>query len=289
MAGDLLNSLERTGAGGYRNDGEVSGVAYGKRGDLYGGMGADWGDFDNDGRFDLFVATFTAEEKNLYRDTGGGVYEEIGAARGLAPLNPLVSFGVKFADFDDDGFLDLVVASGHIQDNIEKIDPNQRYKQPLTLLRNEGGKTFSDRSARLPADARHPIAGRGLAVGDYDNDGKMDVLAIDSEGVPLLLHNETPNAGNWLLLTLEGTGKSNRDAYGAIVTVTAGGRKFVRACRADGSYLSSSDKRVPIGIGDATTANIVIEWPDAKKTEYQNLAANARYLVRPGDAAQTLP
>ena len=282
MPGDLLIPAD---SGRYRNDGEASGVAYSKKGDIHGGMGLDWGDFDNDGQIDLFVATFYGEEKALYKNDGG-VFEEVSAANGLAPLTPLVSFGVKFADFDNDGYLDLAVASGHIQDNIEKITPSQIYKQPISLLRNKNGKGFEDISERLPAVARLPIAGRGLAIGDYDNDGKIDLLIVDSEGKPLLLHNETrrQEGNGWVSLRLVGTGHSARSAYGAIVTLRIGSQTLTRLCRADGSYLSSSDSRVHFGLGTATSANeITIRWPDGREQHVGSLDADHYYHIIEGD------
>ena len=141
---------------------------------------------------------------------------------------PYVTFGAKWLDFDNDGFLDLLLTNGHIQDNIERIDAHAAYRQPTQLFHNEGGRKFVDVSQTgLSEAARRAIVGRGLAVGDYDNDGRMDALVVDSEGTPILLHNEAApeRSGNWIGLSLRQP-KSNVFAYGAQVTVKAGGRSF---------------------------------------------------------------
>jgi enediyne biosynthesis protein E4 len=121
-----------------------------------------------------------------------------------------------------------------------------------------------------------PIVGRGLAVGDYDNDGRVDVLIVDSEGKPLLLHNETPQAGHWLLLSLSG-----KPSHGALVTITLpDGKKLLRHCQTDGSYLSASDARVHVGLGSATKASVSIKWPDGKTTEHKDLAADQVHSLK---------
>src|SRR5262249_22136861 len=154
------------------------------------------------------VATFAHEDKCLYHNLGQGVFEERGVETGVASaLEPYVSFGCKFADFDNDGWLDLIVASGHIQDNIAQISPKETFFQPVEVLHNPGPSPAV--SERVSADAGlerlPPILGRGLAVGDYDNDGRIDVLVVNSAGSPLLLHNETHAPGHWIGLKLVGT------------------------------------------------------------------------------------
>jgi hypothetical protein len=144
----------------------VSGTAYSKEGSLHGGMGVDWGDWDDDGDLDLFVGTFQGETKCLYRSENNGAYfVEQGDEVGLTPARPLVTFGAKFLDFDNDGYLDLLMANGHVQDNIDAIDPTASYRQPTLLFRNEKGRHFAPVSARMDARAQVPIVGRGVAVG----------------------------------------------------------------------------------------------------------------------------
>jgi hypothetical protein len=263
LGGDLFRNPN---GGRMVNISIVSGTSYDRFGHYHSGMGIDWGDYDNDGRPDLFVTTFAHEDKCLYHNMGGGAFEERGVETGVASaLEPYVSFGCKFADFDNDGWLDLIVASGHVEDNVAQIKNGESYRQPLELLRNTGRPpiTFERVTRSAGLEKLGPIIGRGLAVGDFDNDGRMDVLAADSEGTPVLLHNETRTPGHWLGLKLVGKRRSNRDAYGAVVTVEVGKQRWMRLCRADGSYLSSSDKRVHIGLGKADhVERVTVRWPD---------------------------
>lgn len=266
MPGDLLRPDAGAGSGPlkYTNVAELVGTAFDRDGNMHGGMGTDWGDYDGDSRLDLFVATFSGETKSLYRNEGEGRFMDSALATLLGtPTRPYVAFGSRFLDFDNDGWLDLAIANGHVQDNIDTIDPKQTYRQPAQLFRNKGGSPlFFEEVSKQAPDLQKPIVGRGMATGDYDNDGKVDLLFVDSEGTPLLLHNEGTGAAHWLGLRLVGT-KSNRNGYGAMVTVKlGGGRTLLRHCHADGSYLSSSDPRVHVGLGAATAVESVeIRWP----------------------------
>lgn len=262
------------------NRGPDAGVHVDADGSVHGGMGADWGDYDNDGKLDLIIATFNNEAKSLYRNEGDGLYRDSSQAAGTSlPLLPYVSFGTKFFDADNDGLLDLLFANGHVQDNIAEIDRSQSYRQPCVLLRNQDGRRFEDITKDASTALTRPIVGRGLAVGDYDNDGRMDVLVGDIEGAPLLLHNESPQK-SWIGFTLEGT-RSNRNGYGARVSVTVGGKTYVRHCHTDGSYLSASDKRVHFGLGNATQIEkISIQWPSGVQQTVSNAALNRYNAVK---------
>jgi enediyne biosynthesis protein E4 len=286
MPGDLLKpSLKLVGGKtsvAYENIGELSGTAFDRDGNMHGGMGTDWGDYDNDGKPDLFVATFQNEVKSLYRNEGEGRFMDVGIPSGISlPATPFVAFGVKFLDFDNDGNLDLVVANGHVQDNIAEVQTGAVYRQSSQLFRNKGGKPilFEDVSSAVGPDFGKKIIGRGLATGDYDNDGKVDVLIVDSEGKPLLLHNEGGPAHHWLGVQLVGT-KSNRDGYGATVTLkTAGGKMLYRHCHADGSYMSSSDPRVHFGLGtEEKVESLTVRWPSGR-TETFDAPTVDRYMV----------
>lgn len=271
IEGDLLHNT----GGKFKEIGAESGTAFNNEGQVHGGMGVDWGDYDNDGKLDLVVATFQHEAKCVYHNDDNNLFTESSAQLGLSDKAlPWVSFGCKFLDFDNDGYLDLIFANGHVQDNIEKIDPSTAYKQPLLLLHNEGGKSFSDASSAAGAVFQQKIAGRGLAIGDIDNDGKIDVLVVDSEGAPLLLHNDAKPVGHWLLCRLQGT-KSNRDGLGALVTfVLPDGGKRLRHCATDGSYMSASDRRVHCGLGSATSATIIVRWPSGHTDAYKAVTAD---------------
>ena len=282
MLGDLL---QPKGPGGrYTNIGGPAGVAFDRDGNIHGGMGTDWGDYDNDGRLDLIVGTFQSETKSLYHNDGGALFSDQSYQTNLATATiPWLTFGTKWADFDNDGWLDLMLANGHVQDNIHDIDSSTTYRQPTLLFHNDGGHRFTDLSQTAGPVLQRPIVGRGLAVGDFDNDGRVDALVVDSEGKPLLLHNESRNAGHFLSLTLVGT-KSNRDGYGALVTVQTPGLTQTRLCHADGSYLSSSDKRIHVGLGTATSAQRVsVRWPSGHTDTFHAVAADHFYTLREGD------
>jgi len=273
------NLLKNQGAS-FKDVGELAGAALDSSGAVHGGMGIDWGDYDNDGRLDLFVGTFQNQAKCIYHNDGA-YFTDHSAALGLGSLAPNVTFGAKWLDYDNDGWLDLVLANGHVQDNIHAIDSSAEYRQPVALCHNGAGGRFADVSAQMAPACTTPIVGRGLAIGDIDNDGLMDVLVVDSAGAPLLLRNETAGAGHWLELTLVGT-RSNRDGIGALVTAAAGGLKQVRLCQTGGSYLSSSDRRVHIGLGPATTADITVRWPSGHVDSYHDVPADRILTAREG-------
>jgi hypothetical protein len=261
IACDLFRNL---GRGRFQNVGLTTGTAYDGAGNRIGGMAVDWADYDNDGRPDLLATAFSAQSTVLFRQKEGGVFEDASHEAGISgPTTPLVGFGSGFLDYDNDGWRDLVLGNGHVMDNAEQIFSAQTYRQPVLLLRNRGGH-FEDVS-RTALRGIPPIAARGSACGDFDNDGRPDVLLMDLEGNPLLLHNQAPG-GHWLGLRLTGT-RSNRDALGARVWVTSGGLRQRFECRTAASLLSSGDPRVLVGLGQASVAERVeVTWPSGRKT-----------------------
>lgn len=279
MPGELFHNCGRK----FKNMGRESGTAYDAYGAIHAGMGIDWGDFDNDGKPDLFAAAFRKEPKCIYRNLGAGVFEEQGKPLGIDEWSvAYVAFGGKWLDVDNDGWLDLMIANGHVQDNIHDIEPAAMYEEPTQLFHNRLGRKFANISTMTGTDLQRPIVGRGLATGDFDNDGRVDALVVNAEGSPLLLHNTSKATGNFLTLTLEGA-KSNRDGYGAKVTVVAGGVLHTRYCHSDGSYLSASDKRVHVGLGSAKTADRVeIRWPSGHVDTYRHIAVNRFWTALEG-------
>jgi enediyne biosynthesis protein E4 len=279
------NLLENTGKS-FVDEGVLSGTSGQPNGNAQAGMGADWGDYDNDGRLDLAVETFRTEAKAIYHNDGAGLFSEQSANLGIRePLLAYLSFGVKWLDDDNSGWLDLMIASGSVFDNVHDIDPTATYRQNTILLQNNHGKQFVDASASLIGDAGRPIVGRGLAIGDFENDGRVGALIVDSEGAPILLQNITAQVGHWFEFNLIGT-KSNRDGLGSLVTVDAGGLKQVRLCTTAGSYMSASDKRVHVGIGAATVAeSVTVHWPSGHIDTYRDLTADRQYTLREGSGA----
>ena len=223
------------------------------------------GDYDGDGRMDLVVTNFSGKGFQLYHGLGRGAFEHQENAVGLAaPTFQSLGFGAKWADVDNDGWPDVLFASGHVYDDPGQIDHFSKFRQPLMLFHNEGGKHFTDLAPKIGGDLARPILGRGLAVGDYDNDGQVDFLVVDYEGRPLLLHNRTQTSNHWITFDLRGHAP-NVFAYGAHLTARAGGKVWAGFVSPASSYLSSSDPRLHFGLGPVKTLESVeIAWPDGR-------------------------
>ncbi len=249
----------------YRNDGLRSGTAFGRDGLTQAGMGADWGDFNLDGRVDLVVATYQTEPKPLYRSDGDGLYSEVGGPLGIAAgTGPYVAWTARFFDYDNDRWPDLLFTNGHTQDNVNLVEADRTYPQPLLLYHNERGEQYVDVSSEGGAAFRNPIVGRGGSFGDYDDDGDIDVLIVNDEGGPLLLRNEGSPKGHWIGIRLVGR-KSNRDGIGARVEVVAKRGRLVKDHQLAGGYISSHDPRMHFGLGDwDSIQSIRIRWPSGK-------------------------
>jgi hypothetical protein len=283
LPGDLFHNR---GGGRFENAGVTSGIAYNAAGQAYAGMGIDWGDMDRDGRPDLVVTTYQHQPRCLYRQDRPGLFSDVAMAAGIgrATINSL-AFGSRFFDVDNDGWLDLALANGHVVDNIQQAEANVTYRQASQLFRNRGAAgpgRFEEISDRAGADFTRPIVGRGLCVGELDDDGRLDLLIVDAEGAPLLLRNEDRSGHHWLSLRLIGT-QGNRDAIGARVTLTAAGQSQTRACFTDGSFMSASDPRIHFGLGTAARVDtIVIQWPGGESTTLRNVPADRTITVREG-------
>ncbi len=266
----------------YENLSSISGVALDRNGNPQAGMGADWGDYDNDGRLDLIVATFQDQARALYHNEGGGQFSYASWAAGLgaATLNRL-AFSALWADFNGDGRLDLMFTNGHVQDTIHRFRPPATYRQPMQCFCNTGSGHFTDVTAQCGDPLQRPIVGRGMAVGDYDNDGRPDLLVVNLEGGPLLLHNDSPGQ-NWLGIRLTGT-RSNRDAIGAQVTLEADGLQQMREVQTGRGYLSSSDPRLLFGLGRAQSVqSLQVRWPSGLTEHLAPPAINRYYTLQEG-------
>jgi hypothetical protein len=262
------------GDGTFEEDGLPSEVAVDVDGRTYAGMGADFADFNNDGWPDIVVTDLANQRYALYQNNGDGTFNYVSQTAGLGPMTlPHSGWGVRFFDYDNDGWKDLLVAQGHDLDTIELNYPNLHYREPLLLARNTG-HGFVDVSTASGAVFRQPWVSRGLAIGDLDNDGRLDAVVTTNDGPPHILHNQTPSKNHWILLTLIGH-KSNRDAIGAEVTlVTASGSQWATVSTA-GSYLSSSDKRVHFGLGgDEVVKKIEIRWPSGIRQTIKDVSAD---------------
>jgi hypothetical protein len=236
------------GNGTFREVGLASGVAVDGEGHSYAGMGVDFADYNNDGLPDLVVTDLANQMYALYRNNGDGTFSYETYPSGLGRMTATHSgWGVRFLDCDLDGWKDMLIAQGHDLDTIQLTFPGLRYREPMLLARNTG-KEFVDVSASAGNMFQQAWVGRGLAIGDIDNDGRLDAVVTTNDGPAYVLHNETPTHNHWLILQLRGH-TSNRDAIGAVVrAVTAQGSQFATLTTA-GSYLSSSDKRLHFGLG----------------------------------------
>jgi enediyne biosynthesis protein E4 len=242
-------------------------------GRAFAGMGVDFADFDNDQLPDVIVTDLAYQMYALFQNNGDGTFKYVSHASGLGAMTLLHSgWGVRFVDYDNDGWKDLLIAQSHVLDTVERSFPQLRYREPMLLARNTG-HGFVDASAKSGTPFQTPCAWRGMAIGDLDNDGRLDAVITTNDGPLYVLRNETSTANHWLMLNLIGH-KSNRDAIGAEVTVTTQQGKQLATVTTAGSYLSSSDKRVHFGLGADTVATIEIRWPSGVPQTIKNVRAD---------------
>jgi len=249
------------GGGKFEEIAEPAGIAYNADGRPRSGMGVDSADYDQDGWMDLFVANIDREFYSLYRNNHDESFDDRARGMGIAEPTRLMSgWGLKFFDFDNDGDLDLLLANGNPDDLIEHVHPQVKYQEPMLLFHNTG-KMFKNISAESGPIFAQPLSARGMAIGDFNNDGAVDVLVCVNDGAPLLLHNNAAAGNHWLGVRLVGK-KSNPDAVGARIAYQAQDLKRNRMKVGGGSYLSDHDPRVVLGIGKRTKFDwIEVKWP----------------------------
>jgi hypothetical protein len=244
-----------------------AGVSVASDGMPRAGMGTDIGDFDGDGRLDIFVTNHEFEGHTLFRSLGGGLFEDATFASGVGqPTLPFVGFGTVFFDFDNDGDLDLSVANGHVMNSPGHIRPGAKEAQRRLLLRNDGGR-FRDVAPSSGGGFAAERVGRALVAGDVDNDGDLDLLAVNNNGPADLLRNGGSPGSHAVIVKLIGT-TSNRSAVGARVKATAGATTQLREVKAGSSYLGQNDPRVHVGLGRAAQIDrLEIRWPNSPSPE----------------------
>jgi enediyne biosynthesis protein E4 len=249
------------GAGQFEEIGTAAGVAYSEAGRPRSGMGVDSADFNQDGWMDLFVANIDHEMYSLYQNNRDETFDDQAAATGIGPATRLMSgWGLKFLDYDNDGNLDLFLANGNPDDLIQIYHKDVGYQEPM-LLFHHSGNGFQNVSPQSGPVFEKALSARGLATGDFDNDGGVDVLISVNDGPPLLLHNNAGRQNHWLGLQLVGS-KANRDAVGARVSYQAGDLVASRMKVGGGSYLSSHDPRLVLGIGRRARLDwLAVKWP----------------------------
>ena len=238
------------------------GVAFDEDGREQAGMGSTIGDYDNDGRPDIFKTNFSDDTSSLYHNEGDGTFSSTISDAGLRFNTQFLGWGTMFMDVDNDGRLDILSVNGHVYPEVDTAHLGSSYKEPRLLYWNSGGGKFKDISKDCGPGCTEPESSRGLAIGDLWNDGRLSAVVNNMSGQPMLLVNESRNQNHWLGIITRGT-KSNRDGIGAKVTVVAGDHKFVQEVRSGSSYISSNDLRLHFGLGSGdNVSRIEVRWPN---------------------------
>ncbi len=274
---------QNQGHGTFKEVGFLAGAAVNANGRPGAGMGTDMADYDNDGLLDIFVTHLDMEANTLYHNIGQGIFEDATFQTGLGePSLPFVGFGTALFDYDNDGYLDLAVANGNVLDNATYFRDNATYAQRKLLFHNEGNGTFKEIGLGSGPGFALRKVGRGLAVGDFDNDGNLDLLITNNGQTADLLRNDGGNRNHFLMVRTIGT-KSNRDGIGARLKLTVGSTTQVREVKAGSSYLSQNDMRVHFGLGQATRADrLEVRWPSGRVDVLENLEANQFLTLQEG-------
>jgi enediyne biosynthesis protein E4 len=270
------NKLYRNnGNGTFSEVGMQAGVAYGEDGTARGAMGADAADYDRSGRPHLLVGNFANQMMGLYHNEGRGLFvdEAPSSSVGRASLLSL-TFGAFFFDYDLDGYPDIFAGNGHIEPDINRIQPKVQYKEPPLLFHNLGNGRFENVSAGVGPEFQRSMVARGAAYADFDRDGDLDVLISQNNGPAVLLRNDGGNRNNWVTIRLNGT-RSNRSGLGAVVRVESASGKQWNVVHSGSSYCSQSDLALTFGLKqDRTVSAVSVEWPSGTKQRFTNLSVN---------------
>ncbi len=260
----------------------VAGAAFNEDGREQAGMGSTVADFDGDGRLDIFKTNFSDDTSTLYRNNGNGTFDDVTFAAGLGLYTRYLGWGTMFLDFDNDGWPDLLLVNGHVYPEVDKQNLGSSYEEPRILYHNNGNKTFTDVSAQAGPGITAVHAGRGLAIGDLWNDGRISAVISNMNAPPSLLVNQVRSPNHWIGLRLQGT-KSNRDGIGARVTVKVGPRVLVDEVRSGSSYDSNNDMRVHFGLGAAAKMDsIQVRWPSGLVEQFDGISVDAIHTLKEG-------
>ena len=269
--------------GTFTEAGYEAGVAVGEDGQEQGSMGVALGDYLHTGGFAIFVSNFADEYNTLYRHDRGLMYSDVSLASKIAQGTlPYVGWGIEFFDYDNDGWVDLMVVNGHVYPQVANARLGATYQQRILLYRNQRDGTFSEMAAEAGEALMVPRVSRGAAFGDIDNDGDIDVVINNLDGKPVVLRNDGGNRNHWITLKLAGRGR-NRVALGAKVRVVSGDLEQWGEVRSGGSYLSSSDSRLHFGLDSRTAVKqIDIRWPDGQRETVRDIRANQFVTIEQG-------
>jgi hypothetical protein len=267
--------------GTFEDIGLLSGVALSGDGVQQGSMGVTWGDYLHEGRLSMFVTNFVEQGSVLYHNLGNDSFADVSVrAKVLKPTYPYVSWGTSFFDMDNDGWLDLFVANGHVYPQVDTIPDGTHYRQPMNLFRNHRDGTFDDESSALAA--MPPQSRRGAAFGDINNDGNVDIVVLNAGAPPSLLMNRNNSSNHRVLFKLIGT-KRNKAAIGARVTVKAGTLTQFDEVRGGGSYISQNDLRLHFGLAaNSKMQEVIIRWPNGETEVLRDVAADFIYTIVEG-------
>ena len=267
--------------GTFSEEGVAAGVAFSADGREQAGMGVDAGDYNNDGWLDLYVTNFSHDYNRLNLNLRNGFFEDVSAAMGHAQTTfSYLGWGTGFMDFNNDGWLDIFVANGHVYPQVDQSDTGTKYRQRPQLFLNQNGKRFAEIGGAVGLRAEG--LGRGVAFGDYDNDGDIDILINNQDGPPALLRNENRTKNHWVQLQLIGDGK-NRNAIGARVEIQSAQGTQIREVKSGSSYLSQNDLRVHFGLGEHSEIGAVgVRWPDGKQERFTGVKADRFWVLKKG-------
>ncbi len=267
----------------------VAGAAFNEDGREQAGMGSTVGDYDGDGRPDIFKTNFSDDTSTLYRNNGDGTFDDKTFPAGLGLNTQYLGWGVTFVDVDNDGWPDLLLVNGHVYPEVDSQHLGSNFKEPKILYRNNGNGTFTDISANAGPGITAVSSARGLAVGDLWNGGRMSAVISNMNAPPMLLVNDVRNGNHWIAFRAVGS-KSNRDGIGAKITMRVGARTFVDEVRSGSSYVSNNDMRVHFGLGSASKIEWVqVRWPSGLVERFENLPVDAIHTLKEGSGAPVNP
>ncbi len=294
---DIYVACDSTPSILYRNnhDGTFSdvaltaGAAFNEDGREQAGMGSTIGDYDGDGRLDIFKTNFSDDTSTLYHNNGDGTFTDATSQAGLGLHTKYLGWGTMFLDIDNDGWPDLLLVNGHVYPEVDKQHLGSTYQEPRILYHNRGNGTFADISGQAGPGITTSSSSRGLAVGDLWNDGRISAVISNMNAAPSLLVNQLRSRNHWIAFRTIGT-KSNRDGIGARILVRANGRNLIDEVRSGSSYNSNSDMRVHFGLGAATKVDFVeIRWPSGLVEHFEDLTVDAIHSVKEGSGKAIAP
>ena len=274
--------------GTFTEIGLISGTSVSLAGYDQAGMGLAVGDYDRNGLFDIFVTNFAQDTNTLYQNTGNWLFSDVSLSSGASAASRFnLGWGAGLVDLDNDGWLDIFVANGHVYPGVDALEVRSQYLEPKEVYRNLGDGNFEEITSRVGGDLVTARPARGAAFGDYDSDGDIDIVVINISDRPDLYRNDGGNGSHWIGFDLEGV-FSNRDAIGARVEIETGGRTQVSEVRSGGSYLSHNDMRIHFGLGDARRVDrIRVRWPDGDVEVLEGVRADQYVTIREGSGIVT--